>query len=161
MLLGPIVWIQKGLIVFGSVLDSPAECEVAPSCLFFQWTHALEQIVSAVMDGTVELEVFALVYCMNQHCKCFPSSSSFVVFFLHVARMLPLELLTLCPSDSICTNLSACTTQACVKTAVYPSAFAMSPSTITLPTALQQQTVKMCSNRLVSHASIYPKGSCD
>lgn len=39
MLSGPIGCIQKGLVVFGSVLDLPAECEVA-SCVF-QRTHML------------------------------------------------------------------------------------------------------------------------
>ncbi len=86
-------------------------------------TRALEQIVSALIDGTVELEVFALDYCMNQHCKCFLNASGFMVFFLHVARALPLELFTSCP---IMTS-SACTTQACVKTVVCPSAFAKNP----------------------------------
>lgn len=63
--------------------------------MFFWSTRALEQIVSAVIDGTVELEVFALGYCMNLHCKCFLNASGFMVFFLHVARVLPLDLLSL------------------------------------------------------------------
>lgn len=105
MLPGPIGWIQKGLTVFGSVMDLPAECEVA-SCIFSEDAHAVEQIVSASIDGTVKLEVFTLDYCVNQHCKCFLIASGFMVFFLHVARALPLELLTSCP---IMTS-SACTT---------------------------------------------------
>lgn len=63
--------------------------------MFFQRTRALEQIVSAVIDGTVELEVFALAYCVNLHCKCFLDASGFMVFFLHVAMALPLDLLSL------------------------------------------------------------------
>lgn len=46
MLSGPIDWSQEGFIVFGSVLDLPAECKVTLS-RFSQQTHA-EQIVSAV-----------------------------------------------------------------------------------------------------------------
>lgn len=84
MLLGPIGCIQRGLVVFGSVLDLPASlC----SC---EDTRALEQIVSVVIDGTVELEVFALACCTNQHCKCFLYASGFMVLFLHVAWALPL-----------------------------------------------------------------------
>lgn len=83
-----------------------------PGC-FPEDRHALEQNVSAVMDGTVELRAIALVWCTNLHCKCFLSSSSVMVFFMHVARLLLLELVTLCPSDSICTKLSACTTRLC------------------------------------------------
>lgn len=84
--------------------------------MFSRGHNTLEQIASAMISGTVELEVFALAYCMTKHCKCFLSALGFMVFFLHVARALPLEYTS-----------SACTTLVYVNTAVYPSALATNP----------------------------------
>lgn len=103
--------------------------------LFFsQRTHALEQIVSAVIDGTVELEVCALAYCMNLRCKCFLSVSGFMVFFLHAARALPLDLLSFrCHLHNL---ISLHNTGPCEDSG-------LSISLYKEPIALHQQTVKM------------------
>lgn len=87
---------RKGLIVLGSLLDLPAERKVALSCCFyycyyyffpFQKKHTLMN--SWRCDGTVKSKVFALVSCLQEHCKWLLSSSSLMVVFLHEVRVFP------------------------------------------------------------------------
>lgn len=131
------VWFKKGSLCLAQFLICLHRVKSPPPVSFIGDSHC------AVIDGTVELEVFALAHFMNQHCKCFLNASGFMVFSQHVARVLPLELFTFCPSDAICTTSLPCTTLAYVKTAVHSSAFAMYPQTIAPPIALCQQTIWM------------------
>lgn len=106
------------------------ECEVPPFCVF-TGTH-----LNQVMDSTVELDVFALVCCMNQHCNFFQYFRlyGFFLYLLCVSRVLPRDSLTW----SISLNLS-CTVQACINTVVSLSASAKNLKTISLPTPLHPQ----------------------
>lgn len=112
---------RKGSLCSVQFSDSPAECEVGPSCVF-QRIHVLPS-KWPVLWWTVQMNwkflLWSTVWIGTE--IAFPFFLSFMVFFLHVARVLCLELMTLHPSYSICTNLANCTTHACVKTVVYHS----------------------------------------